>query len=121
MSFVAGDVVEGLEVALQGMRQGEVAEVTVLPGMGYGQAATQAPLAEIPPSSVLLYTVELLWVEQVDCHRAESLGFECESDVLPDLPSFARSAEFCPICRVSPLKKEEEEEEITSFQPHQAD
>jgi hypothetical protein len=58
-------LVEGLEVALKGMQEGELAEVTVLPSMGYGRDVAQGPLAEIPPFSVLFYTIKLHWVEQV--------------------------------------------------------
>jgi len=52
-------------VVLEGMQEGELAEVTVLPSMGYGQDVTQGALAEIPPFSVLFYTIRVLWVEQV--------------------------------------------------------
>ena len=55
---------EGLDLALASMRVGELAQVTVPPGQGYGSSPKLAQLAEVPSCSALAFTVELLQVEE---------------------------------------------------------
>ena len=55
---------EGLDLALASMRVGELAQVTVPPGQGYGSSPKQAPLGKVPTCSVLTFMVELLHVEE---------------------------------------------------------
>jgi len=57
----AGEVIEGWDRGIEGMRVGGKRELTIPPDMGYG-AAGWPP--EIPPNSALIFEVELLEVQQ---------------------------------------------------------
>jgi FKBP-type peptidyl-prolyl cis-trans isomerase len=57
-----GVLVPGLEKAIQSMREGEAATVTVQPSGGYGNAGSPS-LPRVPGSSVLRYELELLSLE----------------------------------------------------------
>lgn len=50
-------VVQGLDLAVPLMDEGEIAEVEVHPRFGYGTIGKEP---DVPPSSVLMYTIELL-------------------------------------------------------------
>ena len=55
----------GLELALMKMKVGEKAEVVVQPQYAFGEAASQQPLAVVPPRSTVVYTVELVAMTKV--------------------------------------------------------
>lgn len=54
----AGQVIQGWDIGLEGMRRGEVRKLTVPPQYGYGSVGT--PGGPIPPNATLLFEVELL-------------------------------------------------------------
>jgi FKBP-type peptidyl-prolyl cis-trans isomerase FkpA len=59
----AGRVIKGWDQGVAGMRVGEVRELTIAPDMGYGERG-YPPV--IPPSSTLIFVVELLGIEGVE-------------------------------------------------------
>lgn len=59
-AFGVGNVIPGFAEALQRMRPGEKARITIPPAQGYG--AEGAGNGVIPPNSVLVFEVELLEV-----------------------------------------------------------
>ena len=62
---------EGLDLAVMKLNQGEVAEVSVAPQYGFGDAQAQRGQGTVPPSSRLHYTVEIVGMEKV---RIRPLG-----------------------------------------------
>jgi FK506-binding protein 8 len=50
-------VVQGLDLAVPLMDEGEIAEVEIHPRFGYGNIGKEP---DVPPSAVLMYTIELL-------------------------------------------------------------
>jgi len=50
--------VQGLELALESMRKGEIALVTVKPEYGYGKEGNLTK--GVPPNSILIYEIELV-------------------------------------------------------------
>lgn len=61
----AGQVVEGLDLALLGMKVGEAAEIVVQPQLAFGAYSPTATPLKIPADSVLSFSVELLASEEV--------------------------------------------------------
>jgi len=59
-SLGAGDVIEGWDQGIEGMKVGGKRELIIPPEMGYG--APGAP-PDIPPNSALIFEVELLAVQ----------------------------------------------------------
>lgn len=57
----AGQVIKGWDQGLLGMCEGEKRKLVIPPDMGYGERG--AP-PKIPPSSVLVFEVELLKIER---------------------------------------------------------
>ncbi|EFJ16354.1 hypothetical protein SELMODRAFT_445274 [Selaginella moellendorffii] len=62
LEFTIGEeqAVSGLDRAVAAMKKGEVAEVTIAPDYGYGGSEFRTDLATVPPSSTLVYIVELV-------------------------------------------------------------
>ncbi|PIA29456.1 hypothetical protein AQUCO_06000064v1 [Aquilegia coerulea] len=62
LKFVVDEeqVVAGLDRAVATMKKGELASVTVQPGYGYGSTEVKRELAAIPPSSILVYEIEMV-------------------------------------------------------------
>jgi len=58
--IVGGDdeIIPGLEIAVESMKKGEVALITIRPEYGYGKEGN--PAKHIPPNATLLYEVELV-------------------------------------------------------------
>lgn len=54
----------GLDAAIQKIKTGEVALVTVGPQYGFGSKEQQLPLGVVPPNSTLVYEVELVAFEK---------------------------------------------------------
>lgn len=66
MLFVAEQVCQGLDEAVQTMKVHEVADITVQPQYGYtDQEQQEGLLAAIPANSTLQYTVELVELHKV--------------------------------------------------------
>lgn len=61
----AGQVVEGLDVAISSMQEGATARITVHSGLGYGAGGADCAVGHVPPHAVLVYTVELITCQQV--------------------------------------------------------
>jgi FK506-binding protein 4/5 len=55
----AEQVPEGLDLAIQKMKEGERDLITVRPAYGFGDKAHAAPLATVAPGSTLTYDVVL--------------------------------------------------------------
>lgn len=55
-----GQVIEGWDKGVVGMKVGGVRKLTIPPSMGYGDQQA----GEIPPNSTLIFQVELLGIEQ---------------------------------------------------------
>lgn len=53
-------VIAGLDRAVATMKKGERAILTVKPEYGFGNIETKRDLAIVPPSSILVYEVEML-------------------------------------------------------------
>jgi len=53
-------VIAGLDKAVETMKIGEVALITIGPEYGFGNIETQRDLAVIPPNSILIYEVEMV-------------------------------------------------------------
>lgn len=53
-------VITGLDRAVATMKKGEHAILTVKPEYGFGNIETKRDLAIVPPSSILVYEVEML-------------------------------------------------------------
>jgi FKBP-type peptidyl-prolyl cis-trans isomerase len=58
-------VPEGLDLAVQKMKEGERNLVTIQPMYGYGDVEHKALLAAVPPGSVLHYDIRLVSFENV--------------------------------------------------------
>lgn len=58
-SLGAGDVIEGWDKGIVGMKEGGKRKLTIPPSMGYGNQA----VGEIPANSTLIFEVDLLKVE----------------------------------------------------------
>jgi FKBP-type peptidyl-prolyl cis-trans isomerase len=54
----AGDVIEGWDVGVLGMKVGEKRKLTIPPQMGYGENS----VGPIPPSSTLIFEVDMLQI-----------------------------------------------------------
>ena len=63
--FVAEQVCQGLDEAVQSMKLQEVAEVTVQPQYGYSTEQHDGQQAPVPPNSTLHYIVELAELQKV--------------------------------------------------------
>ncbi|KAK9830144.1 hypothetical protein WJX72_009971 [[Myrmecia] bisecta] len=57
-------VINGLDQALQKMKEHERAEITIAPEYGFGAVESQQPLAVVPANSTVIYTVELVSLQQ---------------------------------------------------------
>lgn len=53
-------VIAGLDKAVETMKTGEIALITIEPEYGFGNIETQRDLAVIPPNSTLIYEVEMV-------------------------------------------------------------
>lgn len=53
-------VIAGLDKAVETMKTGEIALITIGPEYGFGNIETQRDLAVIPPNSTLIYEVEMI-------------------------------------------------------------
>ena len=63
-------VPEGVELAVQKMKEGERNIITIQPAFGYGDKEFKGPLVVVPPNSVLTYDLTLvsfLNVSLIDC------------------------------------------------------
>ncbi|KAK9830747.1 hypothetical protein WJX74_005104 [Apatococcus lobatus] len=60
----AEEVVEGLDLALLKMKEGEEAEISIAPQYGFGSEGSSSMAAHVPPNATLLYTVKLLSMEK---------------------------------------------------------
>lgn len=56
-------VVDGLDLALTKMLKEETAEVTIQPSHAFGEAGAQKELASVPSNATVVYTVELVSVD----------------------------------------------------------
>lgn len=56
----AEQVIAGLDRAAATMKKGEQAVLTINPEYGFGSIEVQRDLATVPPSSVLIYEVEMI-------------------------------------------------------------
>jgi FKBP-type peptidyl-prolyl cis-trans isomerase len=61
----AEQVPEGLDLAVQKMKRGEVAEVTLAPRYAFGAEGAQRAAGAVPPDAPVTYTVELKEFENV--------------------------------------------------------
>ncbi|KAK5841148.1 hypothetical protein PVK06_010057 [Gossypium arboreum] len=60
MTFVAGQVIDGLEKTVKTMKKGEHALITIQPEYAFGSSESQQELAVIPANSTVNYEVELV-------------------------------------------------------------
>lgn len=58
-------MVEGLDLALLKMKEGEEAEISIAPQYGFGSQGCSTMSAPVPPDATLFYTVKLLSMEKV--------------------------------------------------------
>lgn len=58
----AGEVIQGWDQGVLGMKVGEKRKLTIPPELGYGQTGT--PGGPIPPNATLIFEVELLSINQ---------------------------------------------------------
>jgi FKBP-type peptidyl-prolyl cis-trans isomerase len=61
----AEQVPEGLDLAVQKMKKGETAEVTLAPRYAFGAEGAQRPSGTVPPDATVTYTVQLKEFESV--------------------------------------------------------
>jgi FKBP-type peptidyl-prolyl cis-trans isomerase len=64
-AVAAEQVPEGLDLAVQKMKRGEVAEVTLAPRYAFGAEGAQRAAGAVPPDASVTYTVELKEFENV--------------------------------------------------------
>ncbi|MBA0681354.1 hypothetical protein Goari_023166 [Gossypium aridum] len=60
MTFVAGQVIDGLEKTVKTMKKGEHALTTIQPEYAFGSSESQQELAVVPANSTVYYEVELV-------------------------------------------------------------
>jgi hypothetical protein len=66
-------VVEGLDLAVMKLNEGEVAEVSIAPQYGFGDAEAVRAQGSVPPGSRLHYTVEIVGLTKVRSARPRLL------------------------------------------------
>ncbi len=64
-AVAAEQVPEGLDLAVQKMKRGEVAEVTLAPRYAFGAEGARRSSGAVPPDASVTYTVELKEFENV--------------------------------------------------------
>jgi FKBP-type peptidyl-prolyl cis-trans isomerase FkpA len=62
-----GEMIQGWEDAIPGMRVGEVRKMSVMPGLAYG---SEGLVGSIPPNANLIFEVEVLSAEDVNADNA---------------------------------------------------
>lgn len=63
--LTAEQVPEGLDLAVQKMKKGETAEITLSPQYAFGAGCAQRGSDAVPPGATVMYTVQLKDFENV--------------------------------------------------------
>ena len=90
ISVAAEQVPEGLDLAVQKMKRGETAEVTLAPRYAFGAEGAQRAAGAVPPDASVTYTVELREFENVrlgthelySCQRCVPAGTGAKPDLV---------------------------------------
>jgi FKBP-type peptidyl-prolyl cis-trans isomerase len=70
-------VPEGLDLAVQKMKKGEMAEVTLAPRYAFGSEGAQRPSGTVPPDATITYTVQLKEFDNVRAPALDQLSRAC--------------------------------------------
>lgn len=71
----AEQVPEGVDLAVQKMKKGETAEVTLSPQYAFGAEGAQQPGGAVPPNATVTYTVQLQEFDNVGPYQLiQSIG-----------------------------------------------
>ena len=85
----AEQVPEGVDLAVQKMKQGETAEVTIAPQYAFGAEGAQRPGGAVPPDATVVYTIELHSFQNVRLFWS-LLSLVFLGCLNPGLPGFVR-------------------------------
>ena len=58
-------MIPGLDLAVQKMKQGEQAVITIASQYAFGEQGAQRSKAHVPPNATVVYTVELVKLDKV--------------------------------------------------------
>ncbi len=82
----AEEVVEGMDLALLKMKEGEKAEIRIAAQYAFGPEGSSSMAVPVPPNATVFYTVELLSLEKVHHQPCFCLGtraWSCCSGLQP--------------------------------------